>query len=143
MGETLQMQKPRYVRTGNILIFHRKQADQEKVKAVAFVTFFLMENSVMYTSRIPLDNTDVYCKALQKQLISLNIANTLFTIHGSRQIPTLKQSYLNCSTGCFIIFLFYVSCYLLCMISHSFADISFFLSFFFFRIILAKVYSFY
>ena len=40
VGETLQMQKPRYVRTGNILIFHRKQADQEKVKAVAFVTFF-------------------------------------------------------------------------------------------------------
>ena len=40
MGETLQMQTQRYVRTGNILIFHRKQADQEKVKAVAFVAFW-------------------------------------------------------------------------------------------------------
>lgn len=81
---------------------------------------------MMYTSRIPLDNTGVYCKALQKQSLSLNIANTLFTIHGSCQIPALKQSYLNCSTGYFILFLFYVSCYLSCMFSHSFGDISYY-----------------
>lgn len=28
--------------------------------------FFLTENSMMYTSSVPLDNTNVYCKALQK-----------------------------------------------------------------------------
>ena len=77
-----------------------------------------------YTSSVPLDNTNVYCRALQKQSLSLNIANTLFVIHGSCQIPTLKQSYLNCSTGHFILFLLYVSCYLPCMFSHSFGDIS-------------------
>lgn len=59
--------------------------------AVVFVAFifFLMENSMMYTSRIPLDNTGVYCKAYRNSLFPQHCQ---YSIHHSWTVNTSSKA---------------------------------------------------